>query len=56
MLRDSVGIDRVLFGSNAPGMSLGSALRYVRKSALTAAEQESVLGGNAQTIWQGAEA
>lgn len=55
LLRDAAGIDRILFGSDAPGMSLGAALRYVRRSALSADEQSAVLGGNAHAIWQGAE-
>ncbi len=55
LLRDAAGIGRVLFGSDAPGMSLGAALRYVRRSGLTEAEQNAVLGGNAQAIWQAGE-
>ena len=30
-------------------------LRYVRRSRLSATEQDAVLGGNAQAIWQGGE-
>ena len=55
LLRDADSIDRVLFGSDAPGMSLGAALRYVQGSDLTAEEQAAVLGGNAQKIWHGEE-
>lgn len=55
VLRDTVGIDRILFGSDAPGMSLGAALRYVRQSGLTEAEQAALLSGNAQRLWQGGE-
>lgn len=55
LLRDSVGIGRVLFGSDAPGLSLGAALNYVRNSGLSDAEQDAVLGGNAQRLWQGGE-
>ena len=53
LIRDTVGIGRALFGSDAPGRSLASALSYVRASGLSAAEQEAVLAGNAQKIWQG---
>ncbi len=52
LLRDTVGISRVLFGSDAPGRSPAAALRYVRASGLTEADQEAVLAGNAQAIWQ----
>ncbi|BDI31833.1 hypothetical protein CCAX7_38840 [Capsulimonas corticalis] len=55
LLRDTVGIRRVLFGSDAPGLSLGAALRYVRGSGLSEADQNAVLGGNAQAIWQSGE-
>jgi hypothetical protein len=51
LLRDSVGIDRVLFGSDAPGLSLGAALRSVQNSDLTEAEKSAVFAGNAQQIW-----
>ena len=52
LLRDTVGISRVLFGSDAPGRSAAAALRYVRASGLSEADQEAVLAGNAQRIWQ----
>jgi len=52
LLRDSVGIERVLFGSDAPGLSLASALNYVRASGLSETDQNAVLSGNAQAIWQ----
>jgi len=52
LLRDTVGIERVLFGSDAPGLSLAAALRYVRASGLSEIEQTAVLSGNAQRIWQ----
>ena len=55
LLRDTVGIGRVLFGADAPGMSLGAALRYVRRSGLSESDQAAVLGRNAQAIWQGGE-
>ncbi len=51
LLRDTVGIDRVLFGSDAPGLSLSAALRFVRQSALSESDQNAVLGGNTQRIW-----
>ena len=53
LLRDTVGVDRVLFGSDAPGRSLAAALRYVRTSGLVEADQAAVLSMNAQAIWQG---
>lgn len=53
LLRDVVGIERALFGSDAPGRSLAAALRSVRTSGLSEADQNAVLGGNAQRIWQG---
>jgi predicted TIM-barrel fold metal-dependent hydrolase len=55
LLRDTLGMRRILFGSDAPGMSLGAALRFVRRSGLNETEQNAVLGGNAQHIWQGGE-
>lgn len=55
LLRDAAGIERVLFGSDAPGLSLGAALNYVRNSGLSEADQAAVLGGNAQRLWQGGE-
>lgn len=55
LLRDAVGIGRVLFGSDAPGLSLAAALGYVRNSGLADADQAAVLGGNAQRLWQGGE-
>lgn len=53
VLRDTVGVDRVLFGSRAPGLSLGAAMRYIHGSGLTEAEQVKVLAGNAGTVWHG---
>ena len=55
LLRDTVGIGRVLFGSDAPGRSPAAALRYVRSSGLSQGDQDAVLSGNAQTIWQAGE-
>ena len=55
LLRDTVGVARVLFGSDAPGRSPAAALRYVRSSGLAPADQDAVLGGNAQRLWQGGE-
>jgi predicted TIM-barrel fold metal-dependent hydrolase len=54
-LRDLIGIDRILFGSRAPGNSLAAALGYVRASGLSVAEQEAVLGGNAAVLWNTGE-
>lgn len=53
ILRDSVGIERVLFGSDAPGLSLAAALRSVQNSDLSDADKAAVLSGNAHRIWQG---
>ena len=53
LLRDTVGVGRVLFGSDAPGQSLAAALGCVRTSGLSAADQAAVLSTNAQRIWQG---
>lgn len=53
LLRDSVGIGRVLFGSDAPGLSLGAALRSIKNSNLSEADKSAVLSTNAQRIWQG---
>lgn len=56
VLAASVGIGRVLFGSDAPGLSMAAALRYVRGSDLSENDQAMVLGGNAGTIWSGGAA
>ncbi|MGO8671073.1 MAG: amidohydrolase family protein [Capsulimonadaceae bacterium] len=53
LLRETVGIGRVLFGSFGPGLSLAAALRFVRGSGLSPADQDLVLGGNAAAIWHG---
>jgi hypothetical protein len=55
LLRDTVGIRRVLFGSNAPGRSLAAALRYVQRSGLSEEDRAAVLGGNAHAIWHSQE-
>ena len=49
--KKTVGMERVLFGSGAPGLSLAAALAYITRSVLTDTEQQAVLGGNAQSIW-----
>lgn len=54
-VRDAVGIDRILFGSEAPGSSLAAAVRYVRSSSLSEADQAAVFGGNAMKIWHAGE-
>jgi predicted TIM-barrel fold metal-dependent hydrolase len=54
-LRDNVGISRILFGSDAPGLSLGAALRYIRGSNLSEQDKTSILGGNAAAIWHGGQ-
>jgi predicted TIM-barrel fold metal-dependent hydrolase len=56
LLRDTVGIQRVLFGSDAPGLSLAASLRFIKKSGLSDSDLDAVLGGNANTIWHGSEA
>jgi hypothetical protein len=56
LLRDTVGIQRVLFGSSAPGKSMAAALRAVKRSDLSTEEQLAVLGGNAHSLWHGTEA
>ena len=52
---EQIGAERLLFGSGAPGLSLGAALRAVRQSALPASDVDAVLGGNAGRIWAGGE-
>ncbi len=54
-LRDTVGIGRVLFGSDSPGLSLGAALRSVQNADLSDADKTAVLSGNAQRIWHAGE-
>jgi predicted TIM-barrel fold metal-dependent hydrolase len=46
--RDRVGIERILFGSGSPALSLGSAVSYVNSSALTDDEKAAVFALNAQ--------
>lgn len=53
VIRDTIGIDRVLFGSGAPGKSLAASLRSIQHSGLTPEEQIAVLGGNAHSLWHG---
>ena len=53
-IRDSVGAQRIVFGSGGPALSAGAALDYVRKSSLSAEEQALVLGGNAAFLLEGA--
>lgn len=50
-LKNTVGLERVLFGSGAPGLSLAAALAFVRHAPLAPSEQAAILGGNAQQIW-----
>jgi predicted TIM-barrel fold metal-dependent hydrolase len=49
-LVDSVGADRVLFGSGAPSRPISSGLAVVAQSGLSDAERAQVLGGNARTL------
>jgi hypothetical protein len=51
--RDRVGIDRLLFGSAAPALSIGSAIAFIESSTLSGAEQSAVLSGNARKIFLG---
>jgi hypothetical protein len=46
----ALGSSRVLFGSEAPVRSLGSALALVRRAGLDEADLEAVLGGNAKRL------
>jgi hypothetical protein len=55
LLRDRVGIERVLFGSDAPGLSLGAALRSIQSADLSEDERAAVLSYNAQRIWHNGE-
>lgn len=45
-----VGVERVLFGSAAPGRPVGSAIAAVRQSGLSEADQSAILGGNAREL------
>lgn len=53
ILRDSVGIRRVLFGSGAPGLSLPAALAYVLGSGLSDVDKRAVLFENANSLLHG---
>lgn len=53
LLGETVDIGRVLFGSAAPGLSLGAALRYVRGARLSDVDTTAVLSGNARALWPG---
>ncbi len=44
--RDRLGIERILFGSGSPALSVGSALSLINSSALTDSEKTAVLGEN----------
>jgi hypothetical protein len=46
--RDRVGIERILFGSGAPALSLSSSLSYINASGLTDSEKDAVFGLNAR--------
>lgn len=50
LLVAGVGVERVLFGSSAPGKPMGSALAVVRHSGLSAQDQSAVLGVNARAV------
>jgi len=51
--RNRVGIERIVFGSGGPALSLGSALAYVNSSALTDDEKSAVLTQNARQFLLG---
>lgn len=53
LIKDVVGINRILFGSDAPGLSLGAALRYIRSSNLSDQDKAMILSGNVEVIWHG---
>lgn len=46
----AVGANRVLFGSEAPVRSMGSALALLRRAGLNAGDFELVIGGNAKRL------
>jgi predicted TIM-barrel fold metal-dependent hydrolase len=50
LLRDSIGAERILFGSGASAQSLGATLQYVTSSRLSDSEKELVLGRNAVSV------
>lgn len=52
-LAEQISAARLLFGSGAPGLSLGAALRAMRQSGLSSSDTDAVLGGNAGRIWAG---
>jgi predicted TIM-barrel fold metal-dependent hydrolase len=47
LIRDSMGADRIFFGSGASAQSIGAAISYVSQSQLSDSDKEKVLGGNA---------
>jgi aminocarboxymuconate-semialdehyde decarboxylase len=55
MLRDTVGLNRVLFGSDFPyirrDLAIAGAGELRRTSALDEAEYKAVLGGNALQLF-----
>jgi predicted TIM-barrel fold metal-dependent hydrolase len=51
--RDRVGIERVLFGSGSPALSIGSAVSYINSSGLTEDEKSAVFSDNAESILLG---
>ena len=50
IIRDEVGIERVLYGSKAPFEMPGAPLEMIRYSRLTEEEKEKVLGGNVLSL------
>jgi len=50
LLVAGVGVERVLFGSAAPGRPMGSALAVVRHSGISEEHQAAILGANARVL------
>lgn len=50
VLADHVGLDRVIYGSNAPLSYMGSALLPILNSEITEAQKQAVLGGNLEHL------
>ncbi len=50
VLRDTIGAQRIVFGSGAAAQSLGATLGYVNGGELTDEEKALILGGNAVRV------
>jgi len=53
--RDRLGIERILFGSGSPALSLGAAIAYVNSSSLSDDEKAAVFALNTQQYILGEE-